>query len=94
MKKIMKKISFVLKKIFGYGIMACLFSGALMFFGYVVAMITGGNTATEICSFIYKSALPIVIKSSTVLVLIGLLAMYLNGETALSANKKTQKSPK
>ncbi len=91
MKKIINKLSVVLKNIFGYGIMICLFAGGITFFGYVAALIIGGDTAMYICKFIYKTFLPIVIKASTILVLIGLIVMYLNGEKALTAEGNKQK---
>ncbi len=88
MKEICKKISAVLKTVFGYGIMICLFAGGLTFFGYIAALIIGGDTAADICSFIYKTIVPYIIKTSTIMVLLGLVAMYLNGEMALTSNKK------
>lgn len=88
MKKTCKKISAVLKIIFGYGIMICLFAGGLTFLGYVAALIIGGQTAADICTFIYKTIIPCIIKTSTVMVLLGLVAMYLNGEVALTSQKK------
>ena len=88
MKEMCKKISAVLRIVFGYGIMLCLFVGGLTFFGYLVALIIGGETATAICVFIYKTIIPVVIYAATILVLLGLLVMYLNGEMALTANKK------
>lgn len=88
MKKVMKKISDVLRIIFGYGIMICLFAGGLTFFGYLAALCIGGEAATEICTFIYKTITPYIIKTSTVCVLLGLVVMYLNGETALTPDKK------
>ena len=88
MKEVLKKISNVLKMIFGYGIMLCLMVGGLTFFGYVVALIIGGNTAAAICEFLYKTVIPYVIYASTILVLLGLVAMYLAGETALTSDKK------
>ncbi len=88
MKETMKKISGVCKLIFGYGIMLVLFAGGLTFFGYLAAMFIGGETATEICVFIYKKIFPIIIYASTCLVLFGLVAMYLGGETALTTEKK------
>lgn len=87
-KEICKKISDVLSVIFGYGIAACLFAGGLTFFGFVAALIIGGDTATAICLFIKDSILPVIIYTSTVLVLMGLLIMYLRGETALTPDKK------
>lgn len=91
MKEIAKKISAVLRTIFGYGIMICLFAGGLTFFGYVAALIIGGATAEAICIFIYKTIIPIIIKASTILVLLGLVTMYLNGEKALVSGKKVSK---
>ena len=88
MKNFCKKLSAVLKKIFGYGIMICLFAGGMTFFGYLAALIIGGETATAICVFIYKTIIPYIIKLSTSMVLLGLLAMYLNGEMALTSDKK------
>ena len=88
MKETLKKISDVFKLIFGYGIMIVLFAGGLTFFGYVAALIIGGETATAICIWIYKSFVPVMIKTSTILILFGLLTMYLAGETALTPGKK------
>ena len=88
MKETCKKISNVLKTIFGYGIMICLFAGGLTFFGYMAALVIGGETAATICVFIYKTIIPYIIRLSTAMVLLGLVAMYLNGEMALTSNKK------
>ena len=88
MKEMMKKVSQVLRTVFGYGIMLCLFVGGLTFFGYVAALIIGGDTAAAICHFLYKQVIPVVIYLSTVMVLLGLVVMYLNGEMALTSNKK------
>ena len=91
MKETMKKISDICKLIFGYGIMIVLFAGGLTFFGYVAALIVGGETATNICTWIYKSFIPVIIKASTILILFGLLTMYLAGEKALTPGKKNMK---
>ena len=91
MKKICKKISDALRVVFGYGIMLCLFAGGATFFGYVAALIIGGDTAAAMCEFIYKTVIPYIIKTSTVMVLLGLVVMYLNGEVALTATKKVSK---
>ena len=88
MKKALKKISDVCKLIFGYGIMAVLFAGGLTFFGYLIALIIGGETATSICTWIYKSFIPVMIYVSTILILFGLITMYLVGEKALTPGKK------
>ena len=83
-----KKLSNVLKIIFGYGILATLFAGGLTFFGYVAALIIGGDTATAICTVIYNDIIPIIIYASVIMVLLGLVVMYLNGEVALTPEKK------
>lgn len=88
MKETMKKIADVFKMIFGYGIMIVLFAGGLTFFGYVAALIIGGDTAAAICKWIYKSMVPVMIYASTVLILFGLLTMYLAGEKALVPGMK------
>ncbi len=92
MKETLKKISDVFKLIFGYGIMIVLFAGGLTFFGYLAALIIGGETATAICTWIYKSFVPVMIKTSTILILFGLLTMYLAGEKALTPGKKNMQS--
>ena len=91
MKAFLKKVSDILKLIFGYGIMICLFAGGLTFFGYVAALIIGGNTAAVICAFIYKEIIPVIIYVSVVMVLLGLIAMYLAGEKALTPEKRKAK---
>ena len=87
MKVMCKKISAFLKTVFGYGIMICLFVGGFTFFGYMAALLIGGETATVICTFIYKTIIPYVIKTSNIMILLGLAAMYLNGEMALTTGK-------
>ena len=88
MKEFMKKISGFIRNLFGWGILICLFAGGLTFFGYIAALIAGGDTAALICSFIYKQFIPIIVYITSVLVILGLVAMYLSGETALSAKEK------
>ncbi len=88
MKEFCKKLSNILKIIFGYGIMISLFAGGLTFFGYVAALIIGGNTTATICDVIYKSILPTIIYLAVIMVLLGLAAMYLAGEMALTPEKK------
>ena len=88
MKATLKKISDVCKIIFGYGIMIVLFAGGLTFFGYVIALIIGGETATNICTWIYKDFVPVMIYASTILILFGLVTMYMAGEKALVPGKK------
>ena len=91
MKETLKKASGICKMIFGYGIMIVLFAGGLTFFGYIAALVIGGETAGAICTWIYKSFIPVIIYASTVLILFGLAAMYMAGETALTPDRKNAK---
>ena len=91
MKEFLKKVSEVCKMIFGYGIMITLFVGGFTFFGYILALIVGGNLAAQICHVIYKQIVPVIIYISTSMILFGLFAMYLAGELALTPDKKKGK---
>ena len=88
MKKMIENLSVLCKKVFGYGIYITLFAGGLTFLGYIAAFIIGGETATEMCTFIYKKIIPIIIYSANILILLGVLSMYLAGEYALTLKKK------
>ncbi len=90
MKAFFKKVSAVLRVVFGYGVFACLFVGGLTFFGYLAALIIGGETATLICDFLFNKVLTYCIYCSTIMVLLGLVVMYLNGEVALTMSKKKE----
>ncbi|MBE6038981.1 MAG: hypothetical protein E7218_07285 [Anaerofustis stercorihominis] len=90
MKSMLNKIADIFRIIFGYGIMITLFVGGATFFGYLAALIIGGETAAAICTFIYKKLVPVMIKTTTSLVLLGLVTMYLSGEMALTAAKKNK----
>ena len=91
MKEKIKKVSEICKVMFGYGILICLFSGGLTLFGYVAALIIGGDVAATICFVIYKKIIPVIIYASTIMVMFGLITMYLAGEQALTSNKSKSK---
>ena len=83
-----------MKTVFGYGIMIALFSGGLTFFGYMAALIIGGDIAAAICTFIYKQIIPAIIYLAVIMVLLGLVAMYLSGEVSLTSERKKAKNHK
>ncbi len=87
----MKKFTEICKLIFGYGIMISLFAGGLTFFAYLIALIIGGDTAALICEVTYKQVIPVIVKISTSMILLGLACMYLSGEKALTPEKKDAK---
>lgn len=78
-KNIIKKISDVLELIIGYVLMICLFIGGLGFIGYLVAFIIGGETATNICIWLYKTFYAWLIKISTITTLACFVLIYLKG---------------
>lgn len=82
----MKKVSNILLKLFSVGVLLTLFAGALALVGYIVAMIIGGETATQISLFIYESYFPWVIRICSVSVGLGLIGMYLQKKKALVVN--------
>lgn len=91
MKEKIKQLSGKLKIVFGYGIMLTLFVGGMTFFGYMAALIIGGDTAAVICEVIYKKVVPVMIYTDTIMVLLGLLTMYLAGEKALTPSARNKK---
>lgn len=91
MKKVINKIADAIKVVFGYGIMICLLVGGLTFFGYIAAIIAGGSTAEVICTIIYKHIYPALVILSTSMIVLGLIRMYIVGESAFSGRKKHKK---
>lgn len=87
MKEKIKKIARVCKIIFGYGIMLTVFVGGLTFFGYIAALIIGGDTAALMCDFLYNKVLKTVIYIANILIVFGLFSMYLAGEKSLTPTK-------
>lgn len=88
MNNVRKKIADVMSYIYGSGILIALFVGGLTFIGYLVAFIVGGQTATDICTFIYKGIYPILFYFSSSVVLLGLLKMYVAGEKSMVPTKR------
>ena len=87
----MKKLNEICKMIFGYGIMITLFAGGLTFFAYLIALIIGGDVAALICEVTYKQVMPIIVKVSTSMILLGLVCMYMSGEKSLTPSEKKKK---
>ena len=62
MENMLKKFGDVLKTIYGYSIVICLFAGGMTFLGYLAALLLGGEIAQEICTFIYNTIVPDTLK--------------------------------
>lgn len=86
-----QKVLPVIRTIFGCSVAITLLGGGLTMLCYVVALIVGGDLAAQICDVTYKQVWPIIIKVANITVVLGLIAMYINGEKALSPSEKKKK---
>ena len=91
---VLKDFLVVCKTLFGYSVTLTLLGGGLTMLAYVVALIVGGDTAAKICEVTYKQVWPIIIMIANITILLGLLAMYINGDKALSPSEKKKKLTK
>ena len=87
----MKKFTDALLKIFAYGIIACLCAGGLSLVGYLVGLVIGGESATALCAWVFKTYLPWVIKATSIFTGIGLIGMYMSRQKALSVTAEKNK---
>ena len=85
----MKKISTILLTIFAIGVIATLFAGGASVLGYIVALIVGGEVATNICATIYTVCFPWIIQICSISVGFGLIGMYLEKKKALTVTGET-----
>lgn len=74
------KASSILELLIGLSLAVCLFAGGLGFIGYIIAFCIGGQTATEICTWIYENYYGTLIKVATYTTLATFLLIYLKGE--------------
>ena len=88
--ELLKKPVAIAKLILGYALMISLFVGGATFLAFIVALCIGGEGAVKICAFIKAYIIPAVTYTCTISVLLGILLMYLSGESALSAKKKAR----
>lgn len=87
MKRFCLKVSNVLKEVYSYGIIICLFGSSLTIIGFIVAFCIGGETASLICEFIYKKIFYYLILSSSFIILIGLVSIYFSGDNKILKNR-------
>lgn len=93
-KTLREKVLLVLRFVFGTSVAVTLLGGGLTVLSYVVALIVGGDLAAKICEITYKEVWPIIIKVANITIVLGLLAMYINGDKALSPSEKKKKLTK
>ena len=89
-----QKTLLVIRVIFGTSVAVTLLGGGLTMLCYVAALSIGGDTAAKICDVTYKQVWPILSKITNITIVLGLIAMYINGEKALSPSEKKKKLTK
>ena len=89
-----EKIYKILNKAYGVTMFVAFFGGLLPLIPFAVAMIIGGTTGEKIATFLYNGYYPWVIALASIAVVIGLIAMYVGKQSALSTKsfKKSEKS--
>lgn len=85
-----EKIYKILNKTYGITMFMAFFGGVLPLIPFIVALIIGGTTGEAISTFIYNSYYPWVIALASVAVVIGLIAMYVGKQSALSTKSFKQ----
>ena len=89
-----QKLLLALRMIFGCSVAITLLGGGLTVLSYVIALIVGGDLAAQICEITYKGIWPVIIKVTNITIVLGLIAMYINGDKALSPSEKKDKLTK
>ena len=86
-----EKIYKVLNRIYGITMFVSFFGGVLPVIPFLIALVIGGSTGESISTFLYNSYYPWIIALASVAVVIGLIAMYVGKESALSAKSFKKK---
>ena len=86
------KIYDILNKAYGITMMISFFAGLLPLIPFIVAIIIGGDIATNISTFLYVQYYPWVIALASVSVLIGLIATYVCGHYKKKNPDKKEKN--
>ena len=80
----MKKLISSLEWIFGVILFLTLLGGVIMVFGFIIALIIGGGTATAMSVFIQGTLLKWLAAATTIDFFLGLVVMYLRHEKAMT----------
>lgn len=89
-----EKILNILTKIWAMVSFVLLFTGGISVFGYIAAIIIGGETGAEIINFLYTKLFSTLIYVNSIFIIVGLIKMELAGEQSLTAGKKKKKAAK
>ena len=83
-----EKVYEVLKKLYGITMSVAFFGGVLPLVPFIIAIMIGGGaggTGESIAVWLYKQYYPWVIALASISVIIGLIAMYVGKQEALSS---------
>ena len=89
-----EKLYNVLTKIYGISMTVSFFAGFLPVIPFIVALFIGGETATAICTFLYKQYYVWVIALASAAIVVGLIAMYVGKKEGLSVKSVGKKEKK
>ena len=85
------KIYRALKTLYGITMTVAFFGGVLPLIPFLLAILIGGPTGQAISVFLYKQYYPWIIALASIAVIIGLIAMYVGKQEALSAKSFRKK---
>lgn len=74
-----------LKKVYGITMTVAFFGGVVPLVPFIIAIIIGGATGETIAVWLYKQYYPWIIALASIAVIIGLIAMYVGRQEALSS---------
>ena len=94
LEELRQKLLTVLRFFFGCSVAVTLLGGGLTVLSYVVALIVGGDLSAQICDITYNKIWPVIIMVANITIVLGLIAMYVNGDKALSPSEKKKKLTK
>ena len=86
-----EKIYNFLTKVYGILMTISFFAGFLPIVPFIIAIFIGGETATSICTFLYKQYYVWVISGASIAIIIGLVAMYIGKKEGLSVKSVKKK---
>lgn len=86
-----EKIYVVLKKLYGITMTISFFGGVIPLAPFIMAMLFGGTTGETIALWLYHQYYPWIIALASIAVIVGLIAMYVNKQEALSSKSFLQK---
>ena len=87
-----EKIYHILNRLYGWTMFAAFFGGLLPLIPFAVALVIGGSTGEAIATFLYNDFYPWIIALASVAVVIGLIAMYVGKQSALSTKSFKKKN--